>query len=44
MDGVVQESVADVCFMDVSRLRVGDVERLVAAVPVGSVHKFMMEL
>lgn len=36
---MMKQAVADVCLVDVPRLRVGDIERLIAAVPIGTMKK-----
>jgi len=42
MDGVMYESIAHARFMDVPRFRIGDVERLIAAVPIGMIYKIVV--
>ena len=41
--GVVQETVANTCFVNVSWLRVGDVEFLISAVAVGTISKVAVQ-
>lgn len=43
VNGVMDEAIADACFVDVSRLRVGNIEGLIAAVAVGSIDKVTMK-
>jgi len=40
IDGVMHEPIADACYMDIARLRVGNSRMAVSSVPIGLRHKF----
>jgi hypothetical protein len=43
IDGVVQQSVPDRCFMNISRFWIIDFERLIAAVNIGMIEEVVMK-